>query len=643
VAAPSGQFKVSRYFLVLAVILIGLYTLVFLTGDKKPNPKLGLDLRGGTSMTLSAVTQAGAKPPSKDSLNLARQIIANRVDASGVSEAEVVIEGSSNLVVSVATASEGANKATTEDKLRKLVQPAQLNFREVQSTATDHPVGPAPSASTSGSPAPSGSASASASPKPSATPSSPKPSATPSSAKPTGSTSAAAGASGSPSPSLNPSESAAAAAAAAKLAQVQTKLGASWDFAQSYLNAVQQGQADPTQLDAQSLAALEPFARLDPSDVAVLPIQMQFYIPTVECSQLNARDPGSISDPKQTVIACDAGEDAHTKYALDAASVVGTDVAGATAGFDTNNGGWNVSLTFKGPGGSKWTALTQKAMTDGQQQSQSSGSSGGAQVAIVLDNEVVSAPQIQSVIVGPAIINGSGINETTAKDLATQLKYGALPLSFKVQSVDSVSPTLGIQQLEYGLIAGAIGLALVIIYCLIYYRALGLVVIASLAVSAVLVFASLVLLGRLLDFTLSLAGIAGFIVAIGITADSFVVFFERLKDEVKDGRTMRTAVPRAWVRARRTILSADAVSFLAAAILYWLAAGAVKGFAFTLGLSTILDLLIVFLFTHPLVALLSRSSKFSSARISGLGALRGARNAEAGTSRRLGTVRTKES
>jgi preprotein translocase subunit SecD len=275
-----------------------------------------------------------------------------------------------------------------------------------------------------------------------------------------------------------------------------------------------------------------------------------------------------------------------------------------------------------------------------------SGQSGGAQVAIVLDNEVVSAPQIQSVIVGDAVINGSGINQTTSKTLANQLKYGALPLSFKIESVQSVTATLGLQQMRYGLIAGAIGIVLVILYCLFYYRALGLVVIASLLVSGVTVFASLVLLGRSMGFTLSLAGIAGFIVAIGITADSFVVFFERLKDEVKDGRSVRSAVPRAWIRARRTILSADAVSFLAALILYLLAAGQVKGFAFTLGLSTIIDLLVVFLFTHPLVALLSRSATFTSPRVSGLGNMRSDRDVEAaGSARspRFGAVRTKES
>src|SRR2546430_2756311 len=201
--------------------------------------------------------------------------------------------------------------------------------------------------------------------------------------------------------------------------------------------------------------------------------------------------------------------------------------------------------------------------------------------------------------------------------------------------------------MKYGLLAGGIGLILVVVYCLSYYRALGLVVIASLVVSGALIFASLILLGRSLGFTLSLAGIAGFIVAIGITADSFVVFFERLKDEVKEGRTVRSAVPRAWVRARRTILSADAVSFIAAAVLYLLAAGPVKGFAFTLGLSTIIDLLVVFLFTHPLVAVLARSSGFTSPRFSGLGNARSDKALEAaaasGRSARFGAVRTKES
>jgi preprotein translocase subunit SecD len=243
----------------------------------------------------------------------------------------------------------------------------------------------------------------------------------------------------------------------------------------------------------------------------------------------------------------------------------------------------------------------------------------GKNVAFTLDGRVISAPTIQSAInSNPTTITGQ-FNQQTAEELANQLKYGALPLTFSQATAESISTELGAAQLEAGLIAGAIGIALVFIYALLYYRLLGLVMIASLIASAALVYACLVLLGRQIGFTLSLAGIAGFIVAIGITADSFVVYFERLKDEIREGRTLRSAVPRAWVRARRTILSADAVSFLAAAILYVLAIGDVKGFAFTLGLSTVLDLVIVFLFTHPLMAVLSRFRSFGSSRMSGLG------------------------
>jgi preprotein translocase subunit SecD len=431
------------------------------------------------------------------------------------------------------------------------------------------------------------------------------------------------------------------------LADVQKKLGATFSIGVSLVSGIEQGQINPSQIDAATLAAIAPFANLSGQEVDALPAPMQYLLPTVTCQELNQRDPGALDDASQPGVACDQGDNVHTKYYLDVAKVQGSDVSGASSGFDTNNGGWHVSLSFTGKGQSKWTALTQEAVNQGQQTNPNTGQQGqNASVAIVLDNSVVSAPQIQSVIVGDAIINGGGINQETSRTLANQLKYGSLPLSFRIETVDNVTATLGLQQLGYGLIAGLIGIALVIVYCLLYYRLLGLVVIASLVVSGVTVFASMVLLGRSIGFTLSLAGIAGFIVAIGITADSFVVFFERLKDEVKDGRTVRSAVPRAWIRARRTILSADAVSFLAAAILYWLAAGPVKGFAFTLGLSTIIDLLVVFLFTHPLVALLSRSNAFTTPRISGLGNLRSDRAVEATTSvksPRLGTLRTKES
>ena len=239
----------------------------------------------------------------------------------------------------------------------------------------------------------------------------------------------------------------------------------------------------------------------------------------------------------------------------------------------------------------------------------------------MLDGRVVSAPVINEPIYDRTTQIEGQFSQEEAQELAGVLRYGALPLSFSASEAQTVSATLGLASLEAGLIAGGIGLLLVFVYCLFYYRVLGVLTILSLVLSGLVVYAVLVLLGRWIGFTLDLAGVAGFIVAIGITADSFVIFFERLKDEMREGRTFRSAVPRGWVRARRTILSADAVSFLAAAVLYTLAVGQVKGFAFTLGLSTVLDLLVVFLVTHPLVAMASNSKVFGSPAWSGLGSV----------------------
>lgn len=616
-AAPSGQLKASRYFAVLAALVVVLYALVFLTGDGKPHPKLGLDLQGGTSMTLSATTLDG-KPPSGEKLDVARGIIAQRVDSTGVAEAEVVVQGSQNIVVNV------AGKNADRAKLEELVAPAFLDFRAVINTTTDAP-STTPSASPSGpmspgatpSPTKSGPAitNPTGAPTPTPTPT-PTPSATPS---------------GTPTAAPSPSGSTVKTAGVANLDDVKRKLGATYQLGAKI--------TDPASVDVATMSKLAPFGKLAPAEVSALPAAMQFNIPTITCDQLNHRIPGSITTDaalKQQVVACDQGDNVHTKYLLDVAKVQGKDISSASYTFDLQQHGWLVNLSFKSSGQSAWTQLTKDAMDaegkDGQQH----------QVAIVLDNQVVSAPNITTVIPGPAIINGGNINQASAKLLSTQLKFGSLPLSFETLSVENVSPTLGLAQMRAGLLAGTIGLILVVLYCLVYYRALGLVVIASLAASATIVFASLVLLGRSMGFTLSLAGIAGFIVAIGITADSFVVFFERLKDEVKDGRTVRSAVPRAWQRARRTILSADTVSLIAAIVLFVLASGPVAGFAFTLGLSTIIDLLIVFMFTHPLVSVLSGSRAFTSPKVSGLGGLRESGKTDA-SARRAGAMRTKES
>jgi preprotein translocase subunit SecD len=613
VAAPTGQLKASRYFLALAAILAVLYGLVFFTGSKTPDPKLGLDLQGGTSMTLKASTPDG-KAPEREQLEQARRIISERVDATGVSEPSVNIDGDQNIVVQVAGDVE-------EAELRQLVAPATLRFRKVLSTQADQSGEDAnattsPSASASASAGASGSAGPSASASASAAPSA---SASAPSAAPSGSESGSAAPSGSGSPTVD--------ARTMKLReQVVAKLG-------DALNIAGQIQ-DPSQISQIPPEMLAPFTTLTPEEVSVLPPQTQLIIPQITCQKLNQRPAGSITDEKQQVVACGEENGAPTKYLLDIAKVLGEDVSGADFGNDPSQG-WVVSLKFKSGGQDKWTKLTSEVYGGGSTPEEQ------RRVAIVLDNKVVSAPTIQGVISGDAQIYGS-FSRTDVQTLSRQLKYGSLPLAFSIESYDTVSATLGLAALRGGLLAGAIGIGLVILYCFFYYRALGLVVVLSLLVSAATIFAALILLGRNFGYTLSLAGVAGFIVAIGITADSFVVFFERLKDEVKDGRTVRSAVPRAWTRARRTILSADTVLMLGAVVLYILAVGGVKGFAFTLGMSTIIDVAVVFLFTHPLVAVLSRSNAFTSPRFSGLGNLRSDRAASAPAGGR-GSLRTKES
>ena len=314
----------------------------------------------------------------------------------------------------------------------------------------------------------------------------------------------------------------------------------------------------------------------------------------LNCATAAARKGGGTDQPNQPILAC--SDDGAVKYHLDKAAVVGTDVKGASAAMDQSGIAWVVNISFTGSGQNKWTDLTGKTI--------------GKNVAVVLDGLVLSAPVIQARIAGDAQISGS-FTQKSSTSLANTLKYGALPLTFERSETMVVSPTLGKDQLQAGLLAGGLGLLAVVVYCLLYYRALGLVTIASLLVSGGLTYAAICLLGKQVGFALSLAGIAGFIVAVGITADSFVVFFERLKDEIREGRTPRSAVDRAWVRARRTIISADSVSFLAAIILYFFSVGSVRGFAFTLGLSTLLDVVVVFLFTRPLISFLARFGWFS--------------------------------
>ena len=322
----------------------------------------------------------------------------------------------------------------------------------------------------------------------------------------------------------------------------------------------------------------------------------------LNCANPTSRQGTGADAPTDTIVAC--SRSGASKYILGPAEVLGRQVSKATAGIDQQGAsGWYVLLTFNGEGTKAFGNITARVTTLASPRNQ---------VAIVLDGLVVSAPVIREAIPsGNAQITGS-FTQTEAQDLANVLKYGALPLAFDRGEVQQVSPTLGSDQLHAGILAGALGLGLVLLFSLLYYRALGLVTVGSLAIAGTILYLLFLVLGKSIGFTLTLAGIAGAIVSIGITADSFIVFFERIRDEAREGRSLRSAVESGWARARRTIIVADTVSILAAVLLYFFAVGGVRGFAFTLGLTTLIDLLIVFIFTKPIVTVIAKMNFFAS-------------------------------
>ncbi|MFG1764103.1 protein translocase subunit SecD [Micromonospora parva] len=617
-APPQGQMRPGRQLAVLGFIFVVLYLLVFFAGASgswkdRLEPKLGLDLIGGTRVTLEATNSVDGKPPTAENLEEAREIIESRVNAFGVAEAEVVTEGNRNIVISLP----GENR-----NLDDVGEAAELRFRKVLKAASGSGVAEAPPAAT---PAPSGSAA----PTGAATPT-PTGSAAPKvSSSPSGGQGGMAPASPSATPSASTSASPSAAAPTAssepvpasleeQRKAVEQKVGAAAWQAANGLQAPADLTADPSLAEK-----LKPFGTLSPQEVAVLPAQMQFNVPTIGCAQLDQRPPASISDPKQQVVSC---EDGASKYLLDQAKVLGTDVSDADAVLDQTNA-WVVSLDFTGDGQGKWTSLTREAFNNEGQACDATalGQDGKCRVAVVLDNEIVSSPEIQGVLTGNSQITGQ-FTQKDASTLAGQLRYGALPVTFEQQEAQNVTATLGASHLRAGLLAAGIGMLLVIIYAFFYYRLLGSVIFLSLILSALLVFGALVVLGRQIGFTLTLAGIAGMIVSLGVAADSFVIYFERLKDEIREGRSPRSAVPRAWIRARRTIISANAITLLSAVVLYVVSVGTVKGFAFALGLATVLDLVVVFLFRHPIMTMFARTRAFLSPRVSGLGRALPARN-----------------
>ncbi|WP_441247258.1 protein translocase subunit SecD [Kitasatospora sp. McL0602] len=552
---PRDGHPVRALALILAVT-VGLVALMFGTGHT--TPRLGIDLAGGTSITLTAKSDDPAAV-SKTNMDTAVAIIQKRVNGLGVSEAEVQTQGNNTIIVNIPN---GGDKQSAIDQVGAT---AKLFFRPVLALA---PTGVKPQA-----PAASPSAPASGSP----------------SAKP----SASAGA---PSSSASAGTPSAGATTAGRAVTDGLKADAT---------------ASPSAPAGTPTApAAAPTTPTTPADISAaltqgtVPPELVADFTKLDCSDATQRLDHQTT-PDKNAVACsyDAESKVWYKFALGPVAVNGKDVTKAAAGFDTQRaGGWQVDLSFNDAGSKDFATTTGKLAT---QQSPAN------QFAIVLDGKVVSHPYVsQSITGGSAMISGN-FSVDDAKSLANVLSYGALPLTFVQSDVTTVSPQLGGDQLHAGLVAGAIGLLLVVLYSLVYYRGLGLVSIAGLIVSAALTYAIMCLLGATIGFALNLPAVCGAIVAIGITADSFIVYFERIRDEVREGAPLRPAVQRAWPRARRTILVSDFVSFLCAAVLYLVTVGKVRGFAFTLGLTTLLDIVVIFLFTKPLITLLARRKFFS--------------------------------
>jgi len=543
---------------------------------------LGLDLSSGTQVTLRAQTLTG-KAPSTEEMNAAVGVIESRVNGTGNSGAQVQPQGSNLLVVTVP----GKGSQQT---IELVSSTALLMFRQVllyePYGATSTPV-PGASASPSATPSVSGSPSATATPSASST----------STAKTSAKILPAASASASPSASAGGTASPSGSATASPSASASASPSATPSSA-----AAGGAAGDPSLVHKDVLAKFNKLV-CKPGDTQAWKAQVGYVTTT------------PYNNPDVQVVACgSAGQGQWGKFALDVAKVRGTQVTAASAGLSTTSNQWQVNLTLNGQGAAAFSTLTSRLYNNYYAAGQSGDQNSAVlnQVAIALDGNVVSSPQIQGAIAGGnAQITGS-FTQAEATQLQNELKFGSVPLDLKTLFVTSVSAQVGRNQLDAGLIAAAIGLLLVVVYSFFYYRGLGLVSVCSLLIAGTITYLAVVLLSLYQNFTLELAGIAGLIVAIGITADSFVIYFERLRDEVREGKQLRPAVESGWKRARRTILVSDTVSFLAALLLYYFAIGEVKGFAYTLGLTTLIDIVVVFLFTKPMVTLLARTKFFGN-------------------------------
>jgi preprotein translocase subunit SecD len=640
VAPPSRSgSRPGRALAALAVLI--LVMLISITGSQTFNPGnwqkqfkvgLGLDLSSGTEVVLKAQTPTGA--PSAAAMQQAISVLESRVNGTGNSGAQVQQQGADLINVTV------PGKAP-QDVINLVSQTAKLAFRPVLlEEPYTAPVAATPSAT------PSAKASGTASP--SATPTgSAKPAAT---GAPTPSAGASADASASPkastqdyaaklaSPSATPTGTASATASTTPSASTTPKASTSATPAPTSPAPATVTYGDASKVNA---ATMKLFNKLvcTPGPNAT----------TVDDSwkkTVGYTDAGDQwDDLTSQTVSCDPS---GTKYVLGPAVFEGTQLTGVTPALQQNSTQWVVNLTLNGKATEAFGTLTTNQYNNYFPTASTNQDDAALDsTAIVLDGNVQSAPETQGALTsGTFTISGpqpNGFTEDQATQLTNVLKYGQLPLNFTLQDVQSISPQVGHSSLDAGLLAGILGLVLVIIYLFYYYRGLGLVSVSSLLIAALLAYLSVVILSRYQNFTMSLSAIAGLVVAIGITADSFIVYFERLRDEVRDGKTLRPAVEAGWKRARRTILVSDTVSFLAAVLLYHFAVSDVQGFAYTLGLTTLIDVVVVFLFTKPMVTLLAGTKFFSSGnKWSGLDPERlGAKTRWRSSTRR--TVRTQRS
>jgi preprotein translocase subunit SecD len=543
---------------------------------------LGLDLSSGTQVTLRAQTLTG-KAPSTEEMNAAVGVIESRVNGTGNSGAQVQPQGPNLLVVTVP----GKGSQQT---IQLVSSTALLMFRQVllyePYGATSTPV-PGASASPTATPSASGSPSATATPFASST----------STAKTSAKILPAASASASPTASASGTASPSGSATASPSSSASASPSAS-------------PSSSATSSAAGNASLVHPDVLKQFNKLVCKPGDTQAWK-----SQVGYQNTTPYNNPDVQVVACGSvGQGQWGKFALDVAKVRGTEVTAATAGLSTTSNQWQVNLTLNGQGAAAFSTLTSRLYNNYYAAGQSGDQNSAVlnQVAVALDGNVVSSPQIVGAIPGGNAQITGNFTQAEATQLQNELKFGSVPLDLKTLFVTSVSAQVGRDQLDAGLIAAAIGLLLVVMYAFFYYRGLGLVSVCSLIIAGTITYLAVVLLSLYQNFTLELAGIAGLIVAIGITADSFVIYFERLRDEVREGKQLRPAVESGWKRARRTILVSDTVSFLAALLLYYFAIGEVKGFAYTLGLTVLIDIVVVFLFTKPMVTLLARTKFFGN-------------------------------